>query len=107
MRDWTRWGGLGWLCPCREGRLIGGLGSPCNVTPQRRLQGFYPSIRGAEALYLTLAGRENRWGKLPVTIYPAEYTSAMSLDEFDMTKAPGRTYRYYRGTYFLDLGFDF
>ena len=68
-------------------------------------QGFYPSTRGAEALYLTLSGRENRWGKLPVTIYPAAYTSAISLDEFDMTKAPGRTYRYYRGTPLWPFGF--
>ena len=96
---------VGCALNCREGRLIGVRLVP-RATPQRRLQGFYPSIRGAEALYLTLAGRENRWGKLPVTIYPAEYTSAISLDEFDMTKAPGRTYRYYRGTYFLDLEFD-
>ena len=62
-------------------------------------------MRGAEALSLLLFGRANRWGKLPVTMYPAAYTSQVSMYNFDMSLAPGRTYRYYTGMVLFPFGY--
>jgi hypothetical protein len=42
-------------------------------------------------------GRQNRWGKLPVTIYPASFAQESDDASFDMSLAPGRTYKYYTG----------
>ena len=47
---------------------------------------------------------ENRWGKLPYTIYPKIYTSQVKLNDYDMSKPPGRTYRYYSGTPLFEYG---
>ena len=33
------------------------------------------------------------WGKLPYTVYDANYTTQVSLFDYDMSKPPGRTYR--------------
>ena len=49
----------------------------------------------APALADLLFGHENRWGKLPVTVYPHAYTSEQSMVNYDMSSTPGRTYRYY------------
>ena len=68
-------------------------------------QAFYPSLRGAEALATLLLGRANRWGKLPVTMYPANYVNQVSMYSFDMSLAPGRTYRYYTGPVLFPFGF--
>ena len=37
------------------------------------VEAFYPSVRGAEALAMALLGEANRWGKLPITMYDADY----------------------------------
>jgi hypothetical protein len=60
------------------------------------VEAFNPALRGAEALFLSLFGEANRWGRLPVTVYPAEYINEVDMYSFDMTKPPGRTYRYYQ-----------
>lgn len=36
-------------------------------------------------------------GKLPITVYPHEYIQQQPLTNYDMSVAPGRTYRYYQG----------
>ena len=36
------------------------------------VEAFYPGGRGALGITLTLFG-DNRWGKLPITIYPEEW----------------------------------
>jgi len=69
------------------------------------VEAFYPSMRGGEALASLLFGQTNRWGKLPVTMYPAAYTSQVSMYNFDMSLAPGRTYRYYTGPVLFPFGF--
>ena len=38
------------------------------------------------------------------TIYPEAYVSQIALDDYDMTKAPGRTYRYYTGKPLFEYG---
>ena len=54
-------------------------------------------MRGAEAIARSIFGLENRWGKLPVTIYKADYVNMVDMYNFNMTKPPGRTYRYFTG----------
>ena len=61
-------------------------------------------MRGAEALALLLFGDVNRWGKLPITIYPAAYVTQVDMYNFDMSKPPGRTYKYYTGTPLFAFG---
>lgn len=60
---------------------------------------------GADALASLLFGRENRWGRLPVTMYPHEYTTQQNLSNYDMSAWPGRTYKYYSsGTPLYEFG---
>ena len=66
--------------------LIGG----CNGI----VEAFNPAHQ-TPALAELLFGRQNRWGKLPVTIYPHAYTSEQSMTNYDMARTPGRTYKYY------------
>ena len=54
---------------------------------------------------MLLFGKTNRWGKLSVTMYPAAYTSQVSMYNFDMSLAPGRTYRYYTGAVLFPFGY--
>ena len=54
------------------------------------VEAFYPSVRGAEALTLALFGAENRFGKLPVTLYDKEYISQVDFHDFHMSKPPVR-----------------
>jgi len=73
--------------------------------PKAIVEAFYPSVIGAVALAETLFGHQNRWGKLPVTMYPADYVNQVSMVDFDMSKPPGRTYRYYTGKALFPFGF--
>jgi len=68
------------------------------------IEAFYPSMAGARGLYLTVFGYENRWGKLPVTIYSSNFVNEQSMFSFDMTTPPGRTYRYYTGDPLFPFG---
>jgi len=69
------------------------------------VEAFNPSVPGGKALAESLFGIQNRWGKLPVTIYPANYISEVDLFNFDMSKPPGRTYRYYTGKPLWPFGY--
>lgn len=60
---------------------------------QAIVEAFNPGHQ-APALADLLFGVENR-GKLPVTIYPHEYTSEQSMVNYNMASGPGRGYRYY------------
>jgi len=76
------------------------------ITPAKGIiEAFYPGMRAAEALYSSIFGYTNRWGRLPVTIYPANFVQQQKMTNFDMTTAPGRTYRYYTGTPLFEFGF--
>ena len=55
---------------------------------------------GAAAVAAAVFGDTNRWGRSVFTHYPANYTSAVALNDFGMVPSavnPGRTYRYYTG----------
>lgn len=73
--------------------------------PAAIVEAFNPSTQGARALADLLFGRANRWGKLPITLYPADYVSQVSLTDFSMSTSPGRTYRYYTGTPLWPFGY--
>mmetsp|Transcript_19145 Transcript_19145/g.48555 ORF Transcript_19145/g.48555 Transcript_19145/m.48555 type:complete len:862 (+) Transcript_19145:48-2633(+) len=68
------------------------------------VEAFNPSVAGPRALAATLLGMENRWGRLPYTMYPHSYVQEQAMTNFDMAKAPGRTYRYYTGTPLFEFG---
>ena len=63
------------------------------------VQAFKPGIEGGEALACALYGEENRWGKLPVTIFPSTFAGLGGNDMSDMGVSTGgsgmRTYKYY------------
>ena len=62
------------------------------------IEAFNPVDQGTQALADSIFGGENRWGKLPVTIYPAGYTKALDaagagIADYSFSKGPGRGYR--------------
>ena len=65
---------------------------------------FNPAQQGPAALAMSLFGLENRWGKLPVTIYPGDYSAMQKIQEMSLTSGPGRSYRYYNGTPLFTFG---
>ena len=60
------------------------------------VEAFYPSTE-SKALYDTLVGNHNKWGKMPITVMPAADVNSLEMTSFDMSKAPGRTYKYFTG----------
>lgn len=67
----------------------------------------YPGQDGGNAVFDILTGAASVAGRLPVTQYPAAYTSEVSM--FDMTlrpslTSPGRTYKWYTGIPVLSFG---
>ncbi|CAE8734057.1 unnamed protein product [Polarella glacialis] len=69
------------------------------------VEAWYPGFYGARAIAKALLGLTNRWGKLPVTIYDESFTDHFDMLDFDMTKGPGRTYRYFTGKPLWPFGF--
>eukprot|EP00008_Paramoeba_atlantica_P009980 CAMPEP_0201481994 /NCGR_PEP_ID=MMETSP0151_2-20130828/6242_1 /ASSEMBLY_ACC=CAM_ASM_000257 /TAXON_ID=200890 /ORGANISM="Paramoeba atlantica, Strain 621/1 / CCAP 1560/9" /LENGTH=701 /DNA_ID=CAMNT_0047864447 /DNA_START=732 /DNA_END=2837 /DNA_ORIENTATION=+ len=69
------------------------------------IQAFYPAYRTGEALYRSIYGYENRWGKLPVTMYRENYIQEVGMYDFDMSGGAGRTYRYYQNEPLFPFGF--
>eukprot|EP00005_Dracoamoeba_jomungandri_P000876 CAMPEP_0174251866 /NCGR_PEP_ID=MMETSP0439-20130205/1559_1 /TAXON_ID=0 /ORGANISM="Stereomyxa ramosa, Strain Chinc5" /LENGTH=746 /DNA_ID=CAMNT_0015332303 /DNA_START=231 /DNA_END=2471 /DNA_ORIENTATION=- len=69
------------------------------------IEAFYPSTKGAYALFQTIFGFENRWGRLPMTVYPTKYIDQVDFFDFNMSAPPGRTYRYYTGKPLFEFGF--
>ncbi|KAK4174536.1 family 3 putative glycoside hydrolase [Triangularia setosa] len=58
----------------------------------------YPGQSGGTALFDIITGRKSPAGRLPVTVYPEEYTNQIPLTEMSLRpneNHPGRTYRWY------------
>ena len=73
------------------------------------VEAFYPNQAGAAALGPAFFGDSNRWGKLPLTLYPASYASQLTIEDMEMranetTGYPGRSYRYYTGDALFEFG---
>ena len=60
---------------------------------------------GNYALAATLLGEANKWGKLPITMYPADYIQKVSMTNYHFSDPPGRSYRYYTGTPLWPFGY--
>lgn len=73
------------------------------AAPAAIVEAFNPAMQ-TDALAAQLFGDENRWGKLPVTMYPHNFTSENPMTNYDMAKPPGRTYKYYTGTPLFPFG---
>jgi beta-glucosidase-like glycosyl hydrolase len=69
------------------------------------VEAFNPAVVGGQAIGASLFGLENRWGKLPVTMYPHDFIKQQSMTNYDMSLAPGRTYKYYQGDPLFSFGF--
>lgn len=69
------------------------------------VEAWYPGFFGARAVARSLLGHTNRWGKLPVTVYDEKYIEEVDMLDFDMAKAPGRTYKYFTGEPLWPFGF--
>jgi len=69
------------------------------------VEAWYPGFFGARAVARSLLGLTNRWGKLPVTIYGEKYIEQVDMLDFDMAKAPGRTYKYFTDEPLWPFGF--
>jgi len=69
------------------------------------VEAFNPAVLGGKAIGASLFGIENRWGKLPVTMYPHDYVDQQPMTNYDMSVSPGRTYKYYQGTPLFPFGF--
>jgi hypothetical protein len=68
------------------------------------IQSFYPGTVGTRAIADTIAGRANRFGKLPYNMYFANFT-ANPMVQYDLAAAPGRTFRYFRDPVVFPFGF--
>jgi len=69
------------------------------------LEAFYAGEMASFAIADVLFGDYNPGGKLPYTIFPANYVNQISLFDMNMNDAPGRTYRYYTETPLWPFGF--
>jgi hypothetical protein len=84
--------------------LVGGADAPHAI-----IELFYPNVVGAKAMGPAVFGETNRWGKLPLTVYPAAYDSQLTIEQVRMrsdaaTGYPGRGYRYYTGAALFEFG---
>lgn len=62
--------------------------------PLAMIEAFYPGPYGGTALAEAIFGVQNRWGRLPYSIYHSAFTDASPMTEHDLRVAPGKTYRY-------------
>lgn len=66
----------------------------------------YPGRYAGEALPAALFGITDRaWGKLAVTWYKERMMDELDMVDFDMSRPPGRTYRYYTGDPQFEFGY--
>ena len=68
------------------------------------VEAFNPAQQGPKALAALLFGHENRWGKLPITIYDKDYASKLPIQDMEYDTPPGRSYRYYTGKPLFEFG---
>lgn len=77
-------------------------GGPLDLTPLASMNVAllwvgYPGQAGGQAVADVLFGAFNPGGRLPYTIYPADYVEQVSFFDMTFRTGPGRTYRFYRG----------
>jgi len=65
------------------------------AAPYAIVEAFNPNVAGGAPIAAALFGEMNRWGKLPVTMYPHAFMTQKSMVDYNMSSGVGRTYRYY------------
>ena len=74
--------------------------------PVAIVEAFHPNGIGGTALAMPLFGLENRWGKLPYTMYPYWTMERFNVKEcYSMSARLGRTYQYFTGEAIFPFGF--
>lgn len=74
------------------------------------VEAFYPGVLGARAIAETLYGANPHCcGKLPFTLYPESYVSAVKMSDMEVrpspaSGSPGRTYKWYTGPALFRFG---
>jgi hypothetical protein len=68
------------------------------------LEAFYPGPLGGPAVADVLFGAYNPGGKLPYTVFNSTNDVTVATD-YNMTRPPGRTYRYYTGKPLFPFGY--
>ena len=68
------------------------------------VEAFYPGPLGGYAVSDVLFGTYNPGGKLPFTVFGSTKDIAVNTD-YNMTRPPGRTYRYYTGKPLFPFGY--
>jgi beta-D-xylosidase 4 len=61
------------------------------------VEAFNPAQQGPKALAALLFGHENRWGKLPITIYDKDYASKLPIQDMEYDTPPGELDRFLAG----------
>ena len=59
------------------------------------LEAWYPGFRSAQVIIDVVFGEYNPGGKMAVTIYWSNYTQISNDTEYDLTKAYGKSYKYW------------
>jgi len=72
--------------------------------PYAIVEAFNPAVVGGRAIASSLFGVENRWGKLPVTLYPHSFIRDKAMSDYNMTSGVGRTYKYFKGVPLFPFG---
>eukprot|EP00041_Stephanoeca_diplocostata_P027569 m.760704 g.760704 ORF g.760704 m.760704 type:complete len:805 (-) comp23202_c0_seq2:335-2749(-) len=62
------------------------------TNPPAYIEAFYPGMEGAKALATSMFGQVNKWGRMPYTVYHADWINDNSMLDHDITHK--RTYRY-------------
>lgn len=65
---------------------------------------FYGGEEASNAMASVIFGDYNPSGKLPMTMYPPEFTDQVPLTQMSVTEAPGRTHMYYTGQPEFEFG---
>lgn len=69
------------------------------------VEAFYPGEMGGDAISDILLGKISPGGRLPYTIYPADFAQKRSMIDMGLRSNGGITYRYYTGSPLWEFGF--
>ena len=68
------------------------------------VEAYFPGEFGGDAVAAVLMGDVSPSGRLPVTVYPAEYIQR-NMTDYDLASGNGTTHLYYKGTPLWNFGF--
>ena len=77
---------------------------PHCVTKTRLKWAHLRTSRSSNKQWRALTGQANSWGRMPVTLYAENFVEQVDMYNFNMSKAPGRTHRYFTGEPLFKFG---